>query len=324
MRANLPITDAAVVTWSQVEAKKAVPKEDQPPSSGEGGPSSSVGGGGSGAASAAGSKGRKVFVGGLAASVDDAMLREYFEAYGEVEDAVVMYDHDNKRPRGFGFVTFANEESVGAAFAAGHMQSIANKQIEIKSAVPRDQMPATGGRGGLDLRFGGGRGAPAGYAAVPQGPMGPMGRGFQHPHGIGRGSYIPTAVPSYAGRGPGGRGPGYGPPVGYGASGSGPGGRGSGMGMGGGPDAAKSGMMASMGGYGGGGAAGLYGSGGFGGGGYDNAALAYSTLASLQVRRGGRVLCLGASHAHQAPLTHMAGRFTSLLMRSPPDRQTEL
>lgn len=32
---------------------------------------------------------RKIFVGGLAPSVDDAMLREHFGVYGEVEDAVV-------------------------------------------------------------------------------------------------------------------------------------------------------------------------------------------------------------------------------------------
>jgi RNA recognition motif-containing protein len=70
-----------------VEAKKAVPKEDTPappPPPPDGGPQ----------------KTRKIFVGGLAPTVDDAALRAYFEGFGAVEDAVVMYDHDNKRPRG--------------------------------------------------------------------------------------------------------------------------------------------------------------------------------------------------------------------------------
>lgn len=40
------------------------------------------------------------------------VLRQYFEQFGSVEDAVVMYDHDNKRPRGFGFITFAEEDAV--------------------------------------------------------------------------------------------------------------------------------------------------------------------------------------------------------------------
>lgn len=70
----------------------------------------------------------------------------------QVEDAVVMYDHDNKRPRGFGFITFSAEEAVDAVFGGGTMQTLHDKPIEIKRAVPRDQMGATrgliGSRGG--------------------------------------------------------------------------------------------------------------------------------------------------------------------------------
>lgn len=80
-------------------------------------------------------------MGGLAATVDEAAFREYFEEFGGVEDAVVMYDHENKRPRGFGFITFAEEESVDKVFAKGTIQTIHEKQIEVKRAVPRDAMP---------------------------------------------------------------------------------------------------------------------------------------------------------------------------------------
>lgn len=48
----------------------------------------------------------------MAPTVDEKAFREYFEQYGSVKDAVVMYDHENKRPRGFGFVTFQDDESV--------------------------------------------------------------------------------------------------------------------------------------------------------------------------------------------------------------------
>ena len=53
-----------------------------------------------------------------------------------------MYDHDNKRPRGFGFITFSGEEAVEAVFSGGTMQTLHDKPIEIKRAVPRDQMGA--------------------------------------------------------------------------------------------------------------------------------------------------------------------------------------
>ena len=67
--------------------------------------------------------------------------RRYFEQYGSVEDAVVMYDHDNKRPRGFGFISFYSEEAVDLVLASGVWKTLHDKPIEIKRAVPRDQMP---------------------------------------------------------------------------------------------------------------------------------------------------------------------------------------
>ena len=43
---------------------------------------------------------RKLFVGGLPPSCDDAALRAYFERFGPVDEAVVMVDHESKRSRG--------------------------------------------------------------------------------------------------------------------------------------------------------------------------------------------------------------------------------
>ena len=60
----------------QVEAKKAVPKEDNPA--------------GRTASGSLSQRTKKIFVGGLAPSVDEQAFRKYFEQYGEVEDAVVM------------------------------------------------------------------------------------------------------------------------------------------------------------------------------------------------------------------------------------------
>ena len=54
---------------------------------------------------------------------------------------MVMYDHDNKRPRGFGFISFYSEEAVDLVLASGVWKTLHDKPIEIKRAVPRDQMP---------------------------------------------------------------------------------------------------------------------------------------------------------------------------------------
>lgn len=91
-------------------------------------------------------------MGGLAPTVDEKAFREYFEQYGSVKDAVVMYDHENKRPRGFGFVTFQDDDAVAKVFANGVMQTLHDKKIEIKHAVPRDQMAVTRSPVGLPQR----------------------------------------------------------------------------------------------------------------------------------------------------------------------------
>ena len=43
----------------------------------------------------------KVFVGGLSQAVDKQALKQHFEAFGEVKDAVVMIDRQTGRSRGF-------------------------------------------------------------------------------------------------------------------------------------------------------------------------------------------------------------------------------
>ena len=109
----------------EVEAKRALPKEESPVSKDM-------------QAAASGQRTKKIFVGGLAGTVDEPTFREYFEKYGPVDDAVVMYDQHNHRPRGFGFITFVDEKSVDAVFAEGFIQTIHNKEIEIKRAIPRE------------------------------------------------------------------------------------------------------------------------------------------------------------------------------------------
>lgn len=186
---------------TQVEAKKAVPKEENPTPA---------------QPADAAQKTRKIFVGGLAPSVDEQVLRQYFEQFGQVDDAVVMYDHDNKRPRGFGFITFAEEESVDNVFSHGAMQNIHDKQIEIKPAVPRDQMPPQARRA---PPFFPGRGMAGGAAAFPPGRAPPY--GFRQPG-------LPAAYPGarYQGAGPSPRAAiasnvGYGSPQDRGAYGAG-------------------------------------------------------------------------------------------------------
>ncbi|XP_039061600.1 RNA-binding protein 1-like [Hibiscus syriacus] len=78
-----------------VEAKKAVPRDDQNiinrkmrGISGSPVPGSM----------------KKIFVGGLASSVTESDFKNYFDHFGTITDVVVMYDHNTQSSRGKPFV----------------------------------------------------------------------------------------------------------------------------------------------------------------------------------------------------------------------------
>lgn len=60
----------------------------------------------------------KLFVGGLPATFNSNQLTAYFSEYGPVRSAIVLMDPNTNRSRGFGFVTFEDEESVEAGMRA--------------------------------------------------------------------------------------------------------------------------------------------------------------------------------------------------------------
>lgn len=49
-------------------------------------------------------------MGGISYATDEASLRKHFEAYGEVLDSVVLSDRSTGKPRGFGFIHFADPQ----------------------------------------------------------------------------------------------------------------------------------------------------------------------------------------------------------------------
>lgn len=47
----------------------------------------------------------KIFVGGLPYHTTDTSLREFFEQFGEIDEAVVITDRQTNKSRGYGFVS---------------------------------------------------------------------------------------------------------------------------------------------------------------------------------------------------------------------------
>eukprot|EP00359_Climacostomum_virens_P001324 CAMPEP_0204899112 /NCGR_PEP_ID=MMETSP1397-20131031/1666_1 /ASSEMBLY_ACC=CAM_ASM_000891 /TAXON_ID=49980 /ORGANISM="Climacostomum Climacostomum virens, Strain Stock W-24" /LENGTH=159 /DNA_ID=CAMNT_0052067029 /DNA_START=372 /DNA_END=851 /DNA_ORIENTATION=+ len=83
---------------------------------------------------------KKMFVGGLPQDITEAEFKEFFGQYGEIEDSVVIYDRETGRARGFGFVTFARQESLDACISQPGKHIIRGKWVEVKRATPKEQM----------------------------------------------------------------------------------------------------------------------------------------------------------------------------------------
>jgi len=53
------------------------------------------------------------------AQVTDAEFRAHFEQFGEIVEAMVMFDRQTQRSRGFGFVTYQDIGSIDKVLKSG-------------------------------------------------------------------------------------------------------------------------------------------------------------------------------------------------------------
>lgn len=126
---------------------------------------------------------RKLFVGGIAWATTNEGLREAFERFGEVEDARIITDRDTGRSRGFGFVTFVDDDAAQTAVQEMDGVELDGRRLRVNEA--NERRPGGGGGGGH--RGGGNRGGGGGgYRGGGGGGGGYRGGGYR---GGGGGGY---------------------------------------------------------------------------------------------------------------------------------------
>ncbi|KAK4258645.1 hypothetical protein QN277_005072 [Acacia crassicarpa] len=97
----------------------------------------------------------RCFVGGLAWATDSEALEKAFAPYGEIVESKVINDRETGRSRGFGFVTFANEQAMRDAIEGMNGQDLDGRNITVNEAQNRGR---GGGGGGYNRNGGGGYG----------------------------------------------------------------------------------------------------------------------------------------------------------------------
>lgn len=81
-------------------------------------------------------------MGGVSQDTSAEEVKQYFSQFGKVEETVMLMDQQTKRHRGFGFVTFENEDVVDRVCEI-HFHTIKNKKVECKKAQPKEAVTPT-------------------------------------------------------------------------------------------------------------------------------------------------------------------------------------
>lgn len=82
---------------------------------------------------------KKLFVGNISWNTSDDQLKEAFAQFGEIEEAVIIKDKFSGRSKGFGFVTFTNDEEGDKAIEEMNGKEIDGRELTVNEARPREE-----------------------------------------------------------------------------------------------------------------------------------------------------------------------------------------
>ena len=99
-----------------------------------------------------------IFVGSLPFSIEEADLRESFEAYGAVDSVKIITDKFTGRSKGFGFVEMSNDDEAQKAIDELNGATVQGRAIVVNKSEPKPEGERRSFGGGNNRNSGGFRG----------------------------------------------------------------------------------------------------------------------------------------------------------------------
>jgi RNA recognition motif-containing protein len=102
---------------------------------------------------------KKLYVGNLPYSIDDAQLEQHFAKHGAVRSAQVIRDRLTDQSKGFGFVEMETDAEAQVAIDQMNGKNVGGRTLTVNEAKPREDRGGGGygGGGGGGGRDGGNR-----------------------------------------------------------------------------------------------------------------------------------------------------------------------
>ena len=80
-----------------------------------------------------------LFVGNISYTTTEEELKTFFEQAGTVSEAKIIRERDSGRSKGFGFVTYADEESLNEAMKSLNDAELNGRKLHVDRARARNK-----------------------------------------------------------------------------------------------------------------------------------------------------------------------------------------
>jgi len=81
----------------------------------------------------------RIYVGNLPFELNEEQLKDCFQEFGEITEALLIKDKRTGRPKGFGFVEYATESDADLAISKMNGEELGGRKLRVNKATPKTE-----------------------------------------------------------------------------------------------------------------------------------------------------------------------------------------